>query len=135
MQRPIIACIALLSALCGSVPGASAAEVDKKSAAHKQFIGLADYYHHSLYGKKTASGQILKKELLTAAHRTLPFGTRVHVINKRTGRSCIVVINDRGPFAKSKVIDLSHAAASKIGLLDSGTAKVACTVLADDNDD
>jgi len=76
----------------------------------------------------------LKKELLTAAHRTLPFGTRVHVVNKRTGRSCVVVINDRGPFTKSKVIDLSHAAADKIGLLHSGTATVACTVMTDNED-
>jgi rare lipoprotein A len=134
MQRPVIACIALLSVCSCFAPLALASESDKKPCASKQFIGLADYYHHSLYGKKTASGQILKKELLTAAHRTLPFGTRVHVVNKRTGRSCDVIINDRGPFTKSKVIDLSHAAANKIGLLDSGTAAVACTVLPDQED-
>jgi rare lipoprotein A len=134
MQRQTIACIVFLSTLTGISPLALAAEGGKKPSSSNQFIGLADYYHHSLYGKKTASGQILKKELLTAAHRTLPFGTRVHVVNKRTGRSCIVVINDRGPFTKSKVIDLSHAAATKIGLLDSGTAAVACTVLANQED-
>jgi rare lipoprotein A len=130
MQRPIIACIVLISAFSALAPWAYAQAGDNKTASGQHFIGLADYYHHSLYGRKTASGQTLKKELLTAAHRTLPFGTRVHVLNKRTGRSCIVVINDRGPYTKSKVIDLSHAAASKIGLLDSGTAAVACTVLA-----
>jgi rare lipoprotein A len=123
------------SAFFAPVQGALAAEdSEQKHSSSQQFIGLADYYHHSLYGKKTASGQVLQKHLLTAAHRTLPFGTRVHVLNKRTGRSCVVVINDRGPFTKSKVIDLSHAAADKIGLLNSGTAKVACTVLNESND-
>jgi rare lipoprotein A len=134
MHLKVTACIAFLSVLGSLTSLAMAAEGDKKPCSAKQFIGLADYYHHSLYGKRTASGQVLKKELLTAAHRTLPFGTRVHVTNKRTGRSCIVVINDRGPFTKSKVIDLSHAAASKIGLIDSGTAAVACTVLKDQED-
>jgi rare lipoprotein A len=108
-----------------------------KTASHKagnKFGGLADYYHHSLYGKKTASGQVLQKDLLTAAHRTLPFGTRVHVVNKRTGKSCVVVINDRGPYTKSKVIDVSHAAATKLGLIQAGTGDVACTVLKADED-
>lgn len=100
----------------------------KKNGAH-EFHGMADYYHHSLYGRKTSSGQVLRKEVLTAAHRTLPFGTRVHVHNKHNGKSCIVTINDRGPFTKSKVIDLSHAAADKIGLLQMGTGHVVCTVL------
>ncbi len=134
MRRPLITGMILVSALSFWTPLAQAEEAQTKPSSNKQFIGLADYYHHSLYGRKTASGQVLRKELLTAAHRTLPFGTRVHVVNKRTGRSCVVVINDRGPFTKSKVIDLSHAAADKIGLLSMGTAKVACTVLADDED-
>ncbi len=116
MQRNITACIALLYIASAFAPLASATEGDKKPASARQFIGMADYYHHSLYGKRTASGQVLKKELLTAAHRTLPFGTRVHVINKRTGRSCVVVINDRGPFTRSKVIDLS----TEIGTAVSG---------------
>lgn len=99
------------------------------------FSGLADYYHHSFYGHRTASGQTLQKHLLTAAHRTLPFGTRVKVQCKRSGRSCIVVINDRGPFTKSKVIDLSHEAARQIGLLHAGTAPVVCTVVPPDSED
>jgi rare lipoprotein A len=111
---------------------AAPGQTEPKKASHsKEFVGLADYYHHSLYGQRTASGQVLKKDLLTAAHRTLPFGTRVHVRNKRTGKSCVVVINDRGPYVKTKVIDLSHAAASQLGLLQAGTADVACTVLKD----
>lgn len=94
-----------------------------------KFTGLADYYHHTLYGKKTASGQVLHKHKMTAAHRTLPFGTKVKVTNPKTGRSCVVVINDRGPFTKGKVIDLSHAAAEELEVLRAGTALVACTVV------
>lgn len=93
------------------------------------FIGMADYYHHSLYGRKTSSGRVLHPHLMTAAHRTLPFGTRVRVTNKTSGKSCIVEINDRGPFTKNKVIDLSHAAAKHLGMIQAGTCKVACTVL------
>lgn len=108
-----------------------AKDADGVRESTKEFSGLADYYHHKLYGKKTASGQLLKKECLTAAHRTLPFGTKVKVTNKRSGRYCIVTINDRGPFTAGKVIDLSHAAAVKLGVLQAGTALVACTVLDD----
>lgn len=96
-----------------------------------EFTGMADYYHHKFYGMKTASGQILHKAKMTAAHRTLPFGTKVRVTHKRTGRSCIVVINDRGPFTPGKVIDLSHAAAVELDVIRAGTAMVACTVLED----
>jgi rare lipoprotein A len=100
-----------------------------KTCEKPHFIGWADYYHHSFYGKRTASGHVLHREKLTAAHRTLPFGTRVKVTNKVNGTSCVVVINDRGPFTPSKVIDLSHAAASQLGMLRAGTVQVACTIL------
>lgn len=97
----------------------------------RSFHGHAGYYHDKFYGRKTASGQILQKHQLTAAHRTLPFGTKVKVKNKHSQEECTVVINDRGPFCKKMVIDLSHAAAKQIGLLSRGTAAVACTVLDD----
>lgn len=103
----------------------------KCSKSGHDFTGLADYYHHSLYGQRTSSGQILHKAKMTAAHRTLPFGTKVRVTNKRSGRSCVVVINDRGPFTPGKVIDLSHAAALELDVIRAGTAMVACTVLED----
>lgn len=95
----------------------------------REFSGLADYYSEKLVGRKTASGQVLTRHRLTAAHRRLPFGTRVKVVNKRNGRSCIVEINDRGPFTPNKVIDLSHQAAKQIGMLRAGTCLVACTVI------
>ena len=110
------------------------ADAASAGSAH-HFSGMADYYHHKLYGQKTASGEVLKKEKMTAAHRTLPFGTRVKVTNRRSGRSCVVVINDRGPFTKGKVIDLSHAAAHHLGVIEAGTSLVACTVLPNEEED
>ncbi|MBX9688494.1 MAG: septal ring lytic transglycosylase RlpA family protein [Candidatus Obscuribacterales bacterium] len=120
--------IALASVFLVSLPALAAQE---EKTEGNSFSGLADYYHHKLYGQKTASGEVLKKEKLTAAHRTLPFGTKVKVMNKRSGKSCVVVINDRGPFTKGKVIDLSHEAARQLGVLEAGTASVACLVLED----
>ena len=86
--------------------------------------GMASYYADSMQGNSTASGEPYNKDELTAAHRTLEFGTRVKVTNLDNGKSVIVRINDRGPHAKSRIIDVSGAAAIKLGLLDSGTAKV-----------
>ena len=93
------------------------------------FVGKADYYHHKFYGCRTASGERLEKHKCTAAHRTLPFGTRVKVTNKTNGKSCVVVINDRGPFTKDKVIDLSHQAALDVDMIRAGTCHVVCEVL------
>lgn len=121
--------------LIAAKPHAHAREHQARENKHHEFTGLADYYHHSMYGHRTASGQTLHKHLLTAAHRTLPFGTKVKVQCKRSGRSCVVVINDRGPFTKNKVIDLSHEAARQIGLLEAGTKPVVCTVVNTDNED
>ena len=78
---------------------------------------------------RTASGERMKPEARTAAHRTLPFGTLVVVENLRNGRTVVVRINDRGPFIKGRVIDLSRGAASEIGLVSSGTASVRLSVL------
>ncbi len=87
--------------------------------------------HASWYkmGKVTASGERFNPNGLTAAHRTLPFGTKVRVKNLRNGRSVVVRINDRGPFIKGRVIDLALGAARHIGLHRSGTARVALQVL------
>lgn len=83
--------------------------------------GSASWYAlHS----KTASGERMNPAAMTAAHRTLPFGTKVKVTNQRNGKSVVVRINDRGPFAKGRVIDLSKAAASKLGFIKSGHTKI-----------
>ncbi len=92
--------------------------------------GKATYYHDQFHGKRTASGEVFSQHKLTAAHRTLPFGTRVKVTNPETKKSVIVTINDRGPFNRGHVIDLSKAAAKRIGLdHKQGSCKVKIKVL------
>jgi rare lipoprotein A len=91
--------------------------------------GVASYYHDRFHGRKTASGAIYNKNVLSAAHKTLPLGSKVKVTDTRTGRSVVVKINDRGPFVKGRVIDLSRAAAKEIGLTKKGLAKVKVEVL------
>lgn len=86
--------------------------------------GAASYYHDALEGRSTASGQPYRADQLTAAHRSLPFGSRVRVTNLANGRAVVVRVNDRGPFAAGRVIDLSRAAAADIGLLARGHGKV-----------
>ena len=91
--------------------------------------GLASFYGKELAGNRTASGEIFDPEKLTAAHRTLRFGSNVRVTNLANGRSVIVRINDRGPFHKSRIIDISQAAARKIAMHSNGTARVQLELL------
>ena len=86
--------------------------------------GRASYYGERFRGRRTASGERFDPDGLTAAHRTLPFGTRLRVTNVRNGRSVVVRVTDRGPFHRSRVLDLSRAAARAIGMVRSGTARV-----------
>jgi len=90
--------------------------------------GSASYYADSLSGNPTASGEPYDKNALTAAHRTLAFDTMVQVTNLDNGKSVVVRINDRGPHAKNRIIDVSGAAAKQLGLMDSGSAKVRLVV-------
>jgi peptidoglycan lytic transglycosylase len=91
--------------------------------------GIASYYHDRFHGRRTASGTAYNKNALSAAHKTLPLGSKVKVTDTRSGRSVVVNINDRGPYAKGRVIDLSRAAAQEIGLNKKGVAKVKIEVL------
>lgn len=91
--------------------------------------GQASWYGPGFFGNRTASGEVLRPGTLTAAHRSLPFGTQVRVTNIGNGRSAIVRINDRGPFHGHRVIDLAHGAANQLGLISSGTANVKLEVL------
>jgi rare lipoprotein A len=91
------------------------------SSTHAQ-DGVASWYGPGFHGRRTASGERFNTHALTAAHKTLPFGTCVRVTNKNTGRSVVVRVNDRGPFVAGRVIDLSRAAANAIGM--GGTAPV-----------
>lgn len=91
--------------------------------------GIASWYGPGFDGHRTASGERYKRYALTAAHRSLPFGTRVQVKNRENGASVVVTINDRGPFARGRVIDLSYQAARELGVAISGTADVELAIL------
>ena len=94
-----------------------------KTASYYQ-RGLASYYGKGFQNKKTASGERFNLHSMTAAHKTLPFGTKVIVKNMRNGKTVKVRINDRGPFVKGRIIDLSRAAFSQIASLNAGLARV-----------
>ena len=91
--------------------------------------GKASYYGREAHGKATASGEKFNMNALTAAHKTLPFGTKVRVTNLTNKKSVVVRINDRGPFVAGRIIDLSYAAAKKIKMLDAGVASVELVVV------
>lgn len=86
--------------------------------------GIASYYGKEFHGRKTANGEIFDMNALTAAHRTLPFGTIVKVTNLANNKEVTVRINDRGPFIKGRIIDLSYGAAAEIDLLSIGQVKL-----------
>ena len=91
--------------------------------------GVASWYGTKFHGRRTSSGETYDMLQLTAAHKTLPIPTYVSVTNKENGKKLIVKVNDRGPFAKSRIIDLSYAAAHKLGMTEKGTAKVYIEVI------
>jgi len=91
--------------------------------------GLASWYGKDFHGKKTSNGEIYNMYAMTAAHKTLPLGTHVRVHNLENGKKTDVRINDRGPFVRGRIIDLSYTAAKKVGLVGPGTAKVEIFVL------
>ena len=101
-----------------------------RASQGKSWNGIASWYGRKFHGRCTASGEIFDMREHTAAHRTLPFGTRIRVTNMRNGRRTIVRVNDRGPFVAGREIDLSYAAARDIGILDKGLEKVNLEILA-----
>ncbi|HEX6852699.1 MAG TPA: septal ring lytic transglycosylase RlpA family protein [Candidatus Polarisedimenticolaceae bacterium] len=96
---------------------------------HRAETGLASWYGKAHHGQRTASGERFDMHALTAAHRTLPFGTIVRVTDLEGGNSVNVRINDRGPFRRDRIIDLSYEAARKLGVVARGTARVEITVV------
>lgn len=107
------------------------ATVEPATAPAAQAIegGLASYYGQQFHGRRTASGEAFDMHAMTAAHRTLPFGTLVQVTNPANGQSVTVRINDRGPFHANRVIDISRAAATQIGLIAAGKGRVELAVV------
>lgn len=133
-QKPLI----LISALClvitisschrKSVPekstGGNTSGSTSSSGKMTRQTGKASYYADKFDGRKTANGEIFSQKKLTAAHRTLPFGTMVTVKNLANGKTVTVRINDRGPFAENRLIDLSRAAANAIDMVKQGVVSV-----------
>jgi peptidoglycan lytic transglycosylase len=103
----------------------------KPSTEPPPVTGTASFYAHKFHGHKTASGEIYDENDLTAAHRTLPFGTRVRVTNMKNDRSVVVTVNDRGPHNRHRVIDVSRRAADLLGFVSTGTTHVRLEVVED----
>jgi rare lipoprotein A len=117
----VAGCLGLALASCGEKRTVRAAV---PPSVFGNEIGIASWYGHPYHGRPAANGEIYDMEQFTAAHRTLPFGTLVRVVNLENNKSVDVRITDRGPFVGDRVIDLSHAAARAIDMLGPGTARV-----------
>ena len=114
----------VLTAFPAAAPAAVAA-----GAVQKSFNGNVSWYGSQFHGKRTASGEIFDMNEKTAAHRKLPFSTKVLVEDPQTGNAVIVKVNDRGPYAKNRVLDLSKGAARKMAMLGRGVIYAECMVI------
>ena len=123
---PVVSVSQTVPADTADAPVALAADVED-GTFHSD--GRASYYGRRFAGRPTASGERFDPTEMTAAHRTLPFGTRLRVTSERTGKSVVVRVNDRGPFHGERILDLSRAAADAIGLTTRGTGHVRLDVL------
>ncbi|HET8790711.1 MAG TPA: septal ring lytic transglycosylase RlpA family protein [Modicisalibacter sp.] len=128
-QRSAIAILAIT--IAGLLAGCAGTPSAPSSAALSSFDqrGQASYYSNAYQGELTANGERYDRNAMTAAHKSLPFGTRVQVTNLDNGREVFVRINDRGPFTSGRIIDLSYQAAERLGMIRSGTAPVAVEVV------
>ena len=105
-----------------------------ESAGGYSEVGIASWYGPGFHGKLTANGETYNQKAMTAAHKTLPLPTLVKVENLENGKSVVVRVNDRGPYSKGRIIDLTEVAARRLGMIDKGTAKVRVSVLSEDPD-
>ena len=112
------------------LPEPAAPNAPQSPTVLSSLTGMASWYGPGFHGRRSASGEVFNQNALTAAHRTLPFGTQVRVTNLNTGQQVVVRINDRGPYGHGRLIDLSTAAANRIGLRAAGVGRVAIEVLA-----
>ncbi|HUP61787.1 MAG TPA: septal ring lytic transglycosylase RlpA family protein [Thermoanaerobaculia bacterium] len=119
-MKPRIALLALLAVIVYGCATSTPSPQPQADALH----GIASWYGEEFAGRTTANGEIFDPLLFTAAHRTLPFGTVLDITNPKTQQSVRVRVNDRGPYIGNRVIDLSYAAAQKIGLIEPGTGEV-----------
>jgi len=121
MTRPSNA-LAITAVVLGCALGATSAAAEETKPIQ---AGAASWYGPGFHGKRTANGEKFNTNDLTAAHKTLPFGTQIRVTNERTGKSVVVRINDRGPYAHGRVVDLSKAAAQAAGIEGVGQVTLA----------
>lgn len=121
--------IAALAACAGSTTPPSRAAAPTPRSVGWSDEGVASWYGPRFHGRPTASGERFDMNAMTAAHRTLPFGTHIEVTNLTNGRTVTVRVNDRGPFAGNRILDLSRAAARELDMLGAGTARVRFTVV------
>ena len=122
------AVVALALLLCAPGSGSRSASVADVVSAWTQ-SGRVSWYGPGFHGRRTASGEIFNTNALTMAHRSLPLGSRVRVTNLANGRSIVLRVNDRGPYVRGRVADLSHAAASKLGFLHDGVVRARIELL------
>ena len=119
---------ALLSG-CAAHPGIASAPSPPAPLPHEAQVGSASYLADSLAGRRTASGRLFDPARLTAAHRTLPFGTRIRVTNLANGRHIMLTVVDRGPFRAGRIVDVSPRAARELGFYRAGLARVRVEVV------
>ena len=137
MRLLLLSLTVLLLSACASTPvptitpepPAPIAVIEEPSEPSFIQQGRASWYGNRHHGKKTASGERFDQHAMTAAHRTLPFGTRIKVTNISNQRSVIVRVNDRGPFSQKRVLDVSRKAAEELGMINSGTANISLHTL------
>jgi rare lipoprotein A len=123
---PVLAAMMIFTGIASAAQSnsAKAPKPHAISRSDRTMVGLATYYSPKFAGRKTASGERYNPKGYTAAHRTLPFGTRVRITNLRNGKSVVVRINDRGPVPRKRIVDVSYAAAVAIGLHKMGVCRV-----------
>jgi len=126
-----LACAAALAGCAAGTPRFAGRPDTSMDAGELRLEGIASYYADEFDGRPTSNGETYDMHALTAAHRTLPFNTRVRVTNLSNGKSVVVRINDRGPFVSDRIIDLSYGAAEEISMVGPGTARVTLEILPD----
>ena len=125
VQRAAVAAMVASCSVFAAGPGVAG----EKPKVSRSISGAASWYGGKFHGRLTANGERYDMNKLTAAHKTLPFGTKVRVTNRANGKSVVVRINDRGPYVGGRAIDLSRGAATAVGMLHSGVAKVKLDIL------
>ena len=126
LRTTAVGCV--LVAIFGCAGAGPDLEPDPDSRASVQ-TGIASYYGHEFHGRTTASGETYDEEALTAAHRKLPFGSRVRVTNLENDKAVTLRINDRGPFVEGRIIDVSYRAARELDFVQAGLVRVRLEIL------